>query len=75
MAVYRLLRVIRVDEAFSELVHTIQGIAAGSGSATTEMRLIMIDVVGSECQVYPQVEPIVFVDDLSAETFSDVQRR
>jgi hypothetical protein len=45
----------------------LRGIVAGSGAATTEMRLIMLDVVDGAYKVYPSVEPTVFVDDLSAE--------
>ena len=51
----------------SQLIQAIQGIVAGSGSATTEMWLLMMDVVDSAYRVYPQVVQTVVVDDLSAE--------
>ena len=45
IATYRLPRVIRVGGAISDLVWAVRGIVAGSGLATTEMRLVMIDIV------------------------------
>ena len=44
-----------------------RGITAGSGFATFEMRLIMIRIVDRALHWYPQVEPTLYVDDLSAE--------
>ena len=67
LAAYKLARVIRVDGVVSFLVFPIRGITAGSGLATTEMRIIMIDIVDSACLVWPGVTPTLFVDDLSAE--------
>ena len=67
IAVYRLLRVIRVDEAVSEVILAVQGIIAGSEAARTEMRLLMIDVIDKAFTVYPCIQPTVFVDDVSAE--------
>lgn len=67
IAVYRLRRVIRVDEAVSEVILAVQGIVAGSGAATTEMKLLMIDVIDKAFTVYPSIQPKVFVDDVSAE--------
>ena len=40
---------------------------AGSGNATSEMRLVMIDIVDQALLAYPLVRPTLFVDDLSAE--------
>ena len=45
-----------------------RGITAGSGSATHEMRLLMINVVDALYKVFPQVTPCVFVDDIAADT-------
>ena len=42
---YRLPRVLRVGEALSDLAYATRGIVAGSGTATTEMRLAMISIV------------------------------
>ena len=45
IATYKMPRVIRVGEAVSDLVWATRGIVAGSGGATSEMRLVMIDIV------------------------------
>ncbi len=45
IATYRLPRTVRVGEALSDLVVALKGIAAGSGTATTEMRVVMINLV------------------------------
>ena len=42
LATYRLHRVLRVGQALSEVIRATRGITAGSGTATTEMRLVMI---------------------------------
>ena len=40
---------------------------AGSGLATTEMRIVMIDIVDATLLCHPTVTPTLFVDDLSSE--------
>ena len=45
IATYLLPRVVRVGEALSDLAWATRGIVAGSGTATTEMRLAMISIV------------------------------
>ena len=44
---------------------------AGSGLATTGMRIVMIDIVDAALLVHPSVVPTLFVDDLSAEHEGD----
>ena len=68
VATYRLLRVIRVEDAISCVIQAIQGIVVGSGTATTEMRLIMTNVIDAAFKVFPTVTPTAFVDDVGAET-------
>ena len=41
---------------------------AGSGFATTEMRVVMINLVEKALRAHPSVTPTVFVDDLAAES-------
>ena len=60
-------RTVRVVSAISDLLAATRGIVAGSGLATSEMRLVMIDIVDSALVIHPTVEPTFFVDDLSAE--------
>ena len=57
--------------AFSDIIFAVRGIVAGSGLATTEMRLVMVDIVDAALTVHPDVEPTLFVDDLSVETDGD----
>lgn len=54
---YRSLGVIRIDQVVSLVILAGRGIAAGSRSATTEMRLLMLDVVDAAYKVFPQVSP------------------
>ena len=71
VAAYRLLRVIRIDQVVSLVILAERGITAGSGSATTEMRLLMLDVVDAAYKVFPQVSPCVYVDDIMAAALAD----
>lgn len=50
------------------------GLTAGSGFATTEMRLIMIHIVDAAMLVAPRVEPTLFVDDLSVEMIGSAKQ-
>lgn len=68
VATYRLLRVIRVGQVISLVIVAARGITAGSGTATTEMRALMLDVVDAAYRVFPQVAPRVVVDDIAADT-------
>ena len=52
----------------SGLVWAFRGMTAGSGFATTEMRVVMINLVEKAFRAHPAVTPTVFVDDLAAES-------
>ncbi|HUU62073.1 MAG TPA: reverse transcriptase domain-containing protein, partial [Acidimicrobiia bacterium] len=67
-ATYRLGRVLRVGNVVSTVVVAARGITAGSGFATTELRIMMIDVVDAALKVYPTVSPTLYVDDLGMES-------
>ena len=54
---YKLPRVIRVNEAISDLVWAVRGIVAGSGLATSEMRLVMINIVEQALVAHPSGHP------------------
>ena len=71
IATYKLARTIRVGEAPSDLAFAIRGIVAGSGTATTEMRLTMITIVDAALLFFPTVAPTLFVDDLALEHDGD----
>jgi hypothetical protein len=67
IATYKLPRTLRVGKVCSILITAIRGITAGSGLATTEMRIVMLRKVERALMAYPSVVPTLFVDDLSAE--------
>ena len=66
IATYELNRVIRIGNVVSKTVTAVTGITAGSGFATTEMRLVLIRVVDRALSLYPAITPTLFVDDLAA---------
>ena len=67
IATYKLPRTLRVGKVCSALIIAVRGITAGSGLATTEMRLAMVRKVERALSAHPSVVPTLFVDDLSAE--------
>ena len=67
IAAYKLERVVRIGGVVSHTVTAWRGITAGSGFATTEMRIVMIRVIDAATMLYPRVTPTLFVDDLAAE--------
>ena len=60
-------RVVRIRKVVSGVVVAIRGMTAGSGFATTEMRLVMINLVEKALAAHPFVTPTLFVDDLAVE--------
>ena len=60
IAAYKRPRVLRVGDAISDIVLAIRGRVAGSGDATTEMRLGMINILDEAIVVHPSVEPTLF---------------
>ena len=67
LATYKMKRVVRVRKIVSGLIWAFRGMTAGSGFATTEMRVVMINLVEKALQAHPSVSPTVFVDDLAVE--------
>ena len=67
LAAYRMPRTVGIDGAFSRIVIAVCGITAGSGFATSELRLLMIDVVSSVARAWPIVEITLYVDDITLE--------
>ena len=51
----------------SKEVQAYRGITAGSGSATTDMKIVIIRILLRALEAHPTVTPSCFVDDLSAE--------
>ena len=67
IAAYRAERVIRIDGVFSKTLQPQRSLTAGSGFATTEMRIIMINIVDRTRTIAPYASPKLYVDDLSVE--------
>ena len=58
---------IRIGTTVSIEAIAIRGITAGSGMATTEMRIMLINLVDATLIVHPMVVITVYVDDIAAE--------
>ena len=67
ISTYRMARVLRKGQTISGSIMASRGITAGSGLATTEMRVVLIDAIDRALEVSPRAWPTVFVDDMSAE--------
>ena len=67
LATYRLQRVVRICTSVSREVLACRGITAGSGFATSEMRLAMLSPMDAACKAHPTVVPTAFVDDVACE--------
>ena len=73
IATYQLKRVLRVGSVISKCVWAVTGITAGSGFATSEMRLVMIRAIDRGLKLFPTITPTLFVDDLAAEVAAPVK--
>jgi hypothetical protein len=65
LAAYRIARSIGVNGIFSRLVVASRGITAGSGFATSELRLLFLDLVINISRFWPLVQTVLYVDDLT----------
>ena len=61
LATYKMKRVVWVRKVVSGLIWASRGMTAGSGFATTEMRVVMINLVEKALRAHPSVTPTVFV--------------
>ena len=66
LAAYRLPRTLRIGDVYSFTVIATRGATAGSGTATTEMKIMMIHILDAAMVAHPIVEPTLFVDDVVA---------
>ena len=64
---YRIFRAVEVGNAYSQIVQATRGITAGSGFATTEMRLAVFTPLKDAHRAHPTVVPTAFVDDIACE--------
>ena len=67
LAAYRLSRSIGIDGAYSRNIIAVLGITAGSGLATAELRLLLLDVVMELSFSWPMLCISLYVDDLTLE--------
>ena len=64
MGAYRLTRVIGIDGCYSGSITATQGITAGSGFATTELRVLLTELIYQVKRAWP-VSLKLYVDDLT----------
>ena len=57
IATNKMKRVVRIRKVVSGVVVAIRGMTAGFGFATTEMRLVMINLVEKALAAHPSVTP------------------
>ena len=72
LAAYRMARVVGVDGVYTQLMFATRGITAGSGYATSELRLLMLDLINDLPDKWgDQVDMTLYVDDLSVSVSGD----
>ncbi len=74
LAAYRLPRVMNIGGVVSRTVMAARGLTAGSGTATTELRLLLIRIVDRVRVANPRVGIKVYVDDVTLEVVSTARR-
>jgi len=67
LAAYRCLRTLVDNKVCSRLILAVCGITAGSGTATTELRMLVLDVIDQSYVLFPTISLFVFVDDFTIE--------
>ena len=65
LSAYRMARSIGFEGVYSRLIIACCGITAGSGSATTELRMLLIDMVNGSYVLFEGVRIFLYVDDLT----------
>ena len=70
LAAYRLPRAVGVEGVYSRPIIATRGITAGSGFATTELRVLLLDVIDSTYVLWPSIDLAVYVDDMSCSSVS-----
>ena len=56
-----------MNGVYSRIIIAIRSITAGSGFATTELRLLFLDVIDDTYRVWPTISMALYVDDLTIE--------
>jgi hypothetical protein len=55
LAAYRCLRTLVDNKVCSRLILAVCGITAGSGTATTELRMLVLDVIDQSYVLFPVI--------------------
>ena len=74
---YRSGRTIVINGTCSRIIIAVCSITAGSGFATSELRVLLLDVIDSTYKIWSGISLAVFVDDFTADaagTESEVTR-
>ena len=71
LASYRASRRILLNGLVSRHIYPNAGIIAGAFSATTELRLILLDTIKDHIRSFPKVHLNVYIDDLAFDTTQD----
>ena len=69
LAAYRMPRAIGVGGVYSRMIIATRGITAGSGFATTELRILFLDIIDQTYRLFPTLELAVYVDDITPYTY------
>ncbi len=67
LAAYKLPRAVAIGGVYSSLLVAERGITAGSGLATTELRVLLLRLLRRIAKKYPSVKLSAYVDDVSTE--------
>ncbi len=67
LAAYRLPRTLVLDGCYSSIVDPLRGITAGSGTATVELKIMLMRLLDRVQAAHPSLRITSYVDDLSCE--------
>ena len=67
LAAYRAPRVFSINGICSRTVNASRGITAGSGTATAELRMLMLDLLQLLTEQVPSVKTDIYIDDVNLE--------
>ena len=58
-------RVLKLGKAFADPIDTLSAILAGGSFATDCLFLVLAEPLDELCSIFPQAEPMLFVDDVT----------
>ena len=74
LAAYRLAKAVGVDGVFSRIIVATRGITAVSSSVTTELRVLLLDVMDAACRLWPSIQLAVYVDDVTVDAIASFKQ-